>query len=93
MLDESFIQLKFYPPVPTDEYVDQVPYKIQAKIFESSNLQAHGYKVRDGFKLLIRSYCTTDLYTESLIDEFWKVLKEELIKHYSEKDCGYSQSL
>lgn len=84
----TFIQLKFYPPVPTDEYVDLVPTDVQQRIFNGSNLKEKNIEVREGFKLLIKVYCTGDFNAINFLREFWNVLKDELIEHYSEKDCS-----
>jgi len=83
---EIFITLKFYPPVPTDAYVDSIPDSIHrtfCTFFFGSNLNKEKYTPKTGFKHLITVYCTTELSSALFIDEFWNVLKEELMKHYS----------
>lgn len=86
---DSFVQLKFYPPVPTWEYVDQVPEQVRATVFNSSNLKDKGYEVREGFKRLIQVYCTDTNHPahRNYLDSFWEILKHELTKHYREEEA------
>jgi len=86
---DSFIELKFYPPIPTDEYVDSVPAQVQEKVFNTSNLKAKGYEVRTGFKTLIQAYCNNPGHPaqQELLNGFWQILKGELRKHYREEEA------
>jgi hypothetical protein len=83
---EVFITLKFFPPRPTEAYADSIPNSIHRTFFFSSNLDKEKYTPKQAFMYLIAVYCTKETSPTIFLDEFWNVLKEELMIHYSIED-------
>lgn len=79
---ESYITLKFFPPTATADYAKKIPEKVQKEIVAYANL-LEKYTVEDAFVFMIAVYCNHPVPIEN---EFWKVLKEALVRYYSVED-------
>lgn len=75
---DTFLTLKFYPPVATEDYADSIPESVQ-EILVKGSPSGHFETTRKGFIFLISAYCGPALFTK----EFWGALKDELTRYYT----------
>lgn len=82
---ETFIELKFFPPKSTNEYVDSLPTEVQEGIFNNTNLSDFSYNsrytTREGVQALLETYqeaTTPTLFNYALLF----VLRKELTEYY-----------
>jgi len=82
---DTFIELTFYPPQSTFEYVDRIPREVRKKIVSMSNLSMTKYDERTGLRKLIEAYCySINAYTTR--NQFWQVIRAELIEYYERNE-------
>lgn len=81
---ETFVDLTFYPPIDTDEYVSKIPESVKQRMVALDEGTRVDQSMDDRFKLLVKAFCCD--YTHSLhknyLEIYWGALREELIKYY-----------
>jgi hypothetical protein len=80
---ESYVQLKFYPPVLTDEYVASIPHKVKVDLTLNSYL-INTFGLDVATKFFIHNYTVVDTIDSQCtgVQLLWSILKPILIQYY-----------